>query len=136
MNLRSNKHRFAAEVGASSMSDIMFFLMLFFLIVSTLVNPSVIKLMLPKAKSSQTLSKQQFTIDVSAEKVYYLNNREIPFESLESTLKAQLAGVNEPTIVLRVDQSLTVQDLVNVLEIGNRLKVKMVMATKQVSQAQ
>jgi len=136
MNLRSKKHRFAAEVGASSMSDIMFFLMLFFLIVSTLVNPSVIKLMLPKAKSSQTLSKQQFTIDVSAEKVYYLNNREIPFESLESTLKAQLAGVNEPTIVLRVDQSLTVQDLVNVLEIGNRLKVKMVMATKQVSQAQ
>lgn len=133
MNLRNRKHRFAAEIGASSMSDIMFFLMLFFLIVSTLVNPSVIKLMLPKAKSSQTLSKQQFTLDVAPDKTYYLNNRLLPFDQIEPQLKSMISGITEPTIVLRVDQTLTVQDLVDVLEIGNRLKVKMVMATKQVS---
>lgn len=133
MNLRNRKHRFSAEIGASSMSDIMFFLMLFFLIVSTLVNPSVIKLMLPKAKSSQTLSKQQFTLDVAPDKTYYLNNRLLPFDQIEPQLKSMISGITEPTIVLRVDQTLTVQDLVDVLEIGNRLKVKMVMATKQVS---
>ena len=133
MNLRNRKHRFAAEIGASSMSDIMFFLMLFFLIVSTLVNPSVIKLMLPKAKSSQTLSKQQFTLDVAPDKTYYLNNRLLPFDQIEPQLKSMISGITEPTIVLRVDQTLTVQDLVDVLEIGNRLKVKMVMATKQIS---
>lgn len=133
MNLRNRKHRFSAEIGASSMSDIMFFLMLFFLIVSTLVNPSVIKLMLPKAKSSQTLSKQQFTLDVAPDKTYYLNNRLLSFDQIEPQLKSMISGITEPTIVLRVDQTLTVQDLVDVLEIGNRLKVKMVMATKQVS---
>ena len=122
MNLRTKKHRFAAEVGASSMSDIMFFLMLFFLIVSTLVNPSVIKLMLPKAKSSQTLSKQQFTIDISKSKLI--------FDQLEGELAALVSGVDEATVVLRVDNSLVIQDLVDILEIGNRLKVKMVMATK------
>jgi biopolymer transport protein ExbD len=130
MSLRRNKHRFAAEVGASSMSDIMFFLMLFFLIVSTLVNPSVIKLLLPRASSVQTMSKQQFTVDISKDKEIYLNNKPIAFENLESQLRILLSGVAEATVVLRVDNSLTVQDLVDVLEIGNRLKVRMVMAAK------
>lgn len=130
MSLRRNKHRFAAEVGASSMSDIMFFLMLFFLIVSTLVNPSVIKLLLPKASSVQTMSKQQFTVDISKDKEIYLNNKPIAFENLESQLRILVSGVAEPTVVLRVDNSLTVQDLVDVLEIGNKLKVRMVMAAK------
>ena len=130
MSLRRNKHRFAAEVGASSMSDIMFFLMLFFLIVSTLVNPSVIKLLLPKASSVQTMSKQQFTVDISKDKEIYLNNKPIAFENLESQLRILISGVAEATVVLRVDNSLTVQDLVDVLEIGNKLKVRMVMAAK------
>ncbi len=130
MSLRRNKHRFAAEVGASSMSDIMFFLMLFFLIVSTLVNPSVIKLLLPKASSVQTMSKQQFTVDISKDKEIYLNNKPIAFENLENQLRILISGVTEATVVLRVDNSLTVQDLVDILEIGNKLKVRMVMAAK------
>jgi biopolymer transport protein ExbD len=134
MNIRTRKHKFAAEVGASSMSDIMFFLMLFFLIVSTLVNPSVIKLMLPKAKSTSTLSKQQFFVDVSAEKEISFNNKPVALEELENEIKMKVIGVNEPTIVLRFDNSLTIQDLVDVLEIGNKLKLKMVLATKNKKQ--
>ncbi|MEY4111065.1 MAG: hypothetical protein RLZZ46_1420 [Bacteroidota bacterium] len=130
MNIKRSHRRFSAEVGASSMSDIMFFLMLFFLIVSTLVNPSVIKLMLPKASSSQTLSKQQFTIDVSAEKQIFLNSKPIVFEDLEKELRNMIQGVAEPTVVLRVDNSLSIQDLVDILSVGNRLKVRMVLATK------
>lgn len=130
MNFKRNNTRFAAEVGASSMSDIMFFLMLFFLIVSTLVNPSVIKLMLPKASSSQTLAKQQFFIDISKDKLIYLNNKPIEYEMLEPNLSALIAGVAEPTVVLRVDNTLSIQDLVDILSVGNRLKVKMVLATK------
>lgn len=130
MNFKRNNKRFAAEVGASSMSDIMFFLMLFFLIVSTLVNPSVIKLMLPKASSSQTLAKQQFFIDISKDKLIYLNNKPIEYSMLEPSLASLIAGVSEPTVVLRVDNSLSIQDLVDILSVGNRLKVKMVLATK------
>ena len=86
--------------------------------------------MLPRAKSSQTLSKQQFTVDVSAEKAYYINNKPVSFEQLEPALQSLIKGIQEPTVVLRVDNALSIQDLVDVLEIGNRLKVKMVLATK------
>jgi biopolymer transport protein ExbD len=130
MKLRNRSHRFGAEAGTSSMSDIMFFLMLFFLIVSTLVNPSVMKLMLPNAKSSSTLNKQQYSIDVDADRNITFNNVPTDIGELEAQIKLKTAGVDEATIVLRFDNSLSVQDLVDVLEIGNRLKVKMVLATK------
>jgi biopolymer transport protein ExbD len=130
MNLKRNRKRFEAEVGASSMSDIMFFLMLFFLIVSTLVNPSVIKLMLPKASSAQSVNKQQFTLEMSLDKQYSLNGERVMFEEIEPKLTAAVTGINEPTVVLRIDNGLSVQDLVDVLAIGNKLKVKMIMATQ------
>lgn len=130
MKITRNKHRFAAEVGASSMSDIMFFLMLFFLIISTLVNPSVMKLMLPKAKSSQTLTKQNFVLEISKDRQFVLNRVAVAPEELESKLRVLVAGKDEATVTLRVDNSLSIQDLVDVLEIGNRLKVKMVLATE------
>lgn len=130
MNLKRNRKRFEAEVGASSMSDIMFFLMLFFLIVSTMVNPSVIKLMLPKASSSNTVNKQKIILEMSLDKQYSLNGQRITFEEIEPRLTAGVAGLEEPTVVLRIDNGLSVQDLVDVLAIGNKLKVKMIMATQ------
>lgn len=130
MNLKRNRKRFEAEVGASSMSDIMFFLMLFFLIVSTLVNPSVIKLMLPKASSAQSFSKKSFSLEMSLDKQYSLDGQRITFEEIEPRLTAATSGIEEPTVVLRIDNGLSVQDLVDVLAIGNKLKVKMIMATQ------
>jgi biopolymer transport protein ExbD len=130
MNLKRNRKRFEAEVGASSMSDIMFFLMLFFLIVSTMVNPSVIKLMLPKASSSNTVNKQKIILEMSLDKQYSLNGQRITFEEIEPKLTAATTGIDEPTVVLRIDNGLSVQDLVDVLAIGNKLKVKMIMATQ------
>ncbi|HRG58414.1 MAG TPA: biopolymer transporter ExbD [Bacteroidia bacterium] len=130
MNLKRNRKRFEAEVGASSMSDIMFFLMLFFLIVSTLVNPSVIKLMLPKASSAQSFSKKSFSLEMSLDKQYSLDGQRITFEEIEPKLTAATTGIDEPTVVLRIDNGLSVQDLVDVLAIGNKLKVKMIMATQ------
>jgi len=129
MNLRP-RDRFSPEVYTGSLNDIMFFLLLFFLIISTLVNPSVIKLLLPRATTYQTVAKQQISISVTSNKKYYMNNTEIPFEHLESELAKKIQNINEPTVVLRVDNALTVQDLVDVLQVGNRLKVKMVLATK------
>ena len=128
MNLR-RRHRIAPEVSTASLNDIMFFLLLFFLIVSTLVNPNVIKLLLPKASAGQTISKQPVTISITSDLQYYINNRPIQFEGLKDELSAAIAGISEPTAVLRVDKGISVQDLVNVLEIGNKLKVKMILAT-------
>jgi biopolymer transport protein ExbD len=108
----------------------MFFLLLFFLIVSTMVSPSVVKLNLPSAKKTQTVDKQPINLEVSEDMRYFLAGKEIAFENLEAAIAAEIAGKKEPTIVLRLDKALTVQQLVDVLEIGNRLKVKMILATR------
>ena len=132
MNLRNKRGGSPVEVYTGSLNDIMFFLLLFFLIISTLVNPSVIKLLLPKATASTTVSKMQITLSVDANKNYYLNNEMIPLEGLEAAIKKAIAGLDQPTIVLRFDSSLSVQDLVDVLQIGTKIQVKMVLATKQI----
>jgi biopolymer transport protein ExbD len=125
------KRQFKAEVSTSSLNDIMFFLLLFFLIVSSLANPNVIKLLLPNSKSAQNLNKQQITISVTKEKKYYIDSREIGFNEIEPLLRTRIPSLQEPTVILRMEQSLTVQDLADLLEIGNRLQVKMVMATNK-----
>jgi len=130
MNIRRKRH-FKAEVSTSSLNDIMFFLLLFFLIVSSLANPNVIKLLLPNSKSAQNLNKQQVTISVTRDKMYFIDNRRITFNDIEPLLKSRIGTLEDPTVILRLENSLTVQDLVDVLEIGNRLKVKMVMATNK-----
>ena len=112
------------------MNDIMFFLMLFFLIVSTMVNPNVIKLMLHNARSGKQAVKQPLTISVDAAGTYFLDRTPITATELEPELARRITGLESPTAVLRVDASLNVQKLVDILEIGNRLKIKMVMATQ------
>jgi len=125
------KRQFKAEVSTSSLNDIMFFLLLFFLIVSSLANPNVIKLLLPNSKSAQNLNKQQITISVTKEKNYFIDSRQIAFNEIEPLLRTRIPSLLEPTVILRMEQTLTVQDLADLLEIGNRLKVKMVMATNK-----
>ena len=128
-------NRFSAHVEASAMNDIMFFLLLFFLIVSTLVNPSVVKLTLPSSKKVMEINKQQITLEVSKDLRYYLSpgsmniKDSIPASKLEDAIKAKVAGMDSPTIFLHLDKSLSVQDLVNMLQIGSDLKIKMILAT-------
>jgi Biopolymer transport protein len=129
MNLR-NKNNFRAEVSTSSFSDIMFFLMLFFLIISTMINPSVIKLTLPKAQHNQTVRKTEISVSITKDLKYYVNNKEVTLETLKDALSLEITKVKEPTIVIRCDNSIPVQDLIDVMQIGNELKIKMILATK------
>jgi biopolymer transport protein ExbD len=122
---------FQPEVATGSLNDIMFFLLLFFLLVATFANPNVIKLLLPKSSSNQTLDKKQITLSITKEKNYYLDKEQIPFNKLEGSLKAIKQKINDVTIVLRTDNSLTIQDLIDVLAIGNKLQIKMILATEK-----
>jgi biopolymer transport protein ExbD len=128
MNIRRNK-LFKPEVSTSSLNDIMFFLLLFFLIVSTLANPNVIKVLLPTSKSAQNINKQQINLTVTEDKRYFINQKEILFTQLEQELKDQTKGLEGPTIILRFARSLNIQDLIEVMEVGVRLNIKMVLAT-------
>ena len=130
INLRKKKEM-GAEVFTSAKNDIMFFLMLFFIIISTLLNPSMIKVSLPNSQSSQNLHKKEINLSVNKDMSYFVNNKQVGFESLETELQAEIKLHPEAIVMLRFDKELTIQDLVNVLALGNKLNVKMVLATSK-----
>lgn len=129
MNLRK-RHKEGAEVSTESLNDIMFFLLLFFLIISTMVNPSVVKLTLPNSKQAPQMQKQPIVVEVSKDLEYVVNRVPVSFNDLETAISLAMQQTKESTVVLRIDNSLSIQDLVDVLQIGDRLKVKMVLATR------
>jgi len=129
MNLR-RRNKAVGEVYSASLNDIMFFLLLFFLITSTMATPNVLKLLLPNAKSAKQEVKHPMTISVTEDLKYAVNNNPITVEELEPTLQKIIAGQPDPTALLKVDKKVQVQNLVDLLDIGNRLKIKMVLATQ------
>ena len=130
MAIKRNK-RFHAEIPTSSLSDIMFFLFLFFLIISTLANPNVIKLSLPKAKSNETTNKDHISLSVTEDKIYYVNKQEVAFDQLEQVLNEKTSTSNDKTVVVRVPADNKVQDLVDLMQIGVKLKLNFVIATSK-----
>jgi biopolymer transport protein ExbD len=125
------KRRFHPEIPTSSMSDIMFFLFLFFLIISTLANPNVIKLTLPKAESNETTKKDHLSLSVTDDRQYFLNQDPVDFADLEQELITRTAASNDKTVVIRIPADLQVQDLVDLMQIGVKLRLNFVIATSK-----
>ena len=128
MAIKRNK-RFHAEVATSSLSDIMFFLLLFFLIISTLANPNVIRMTLPKSKTNEKTNKQLITLSVTEEKRFFVDKEEVVFDQLETKLLSKMDPEKQQTVVIRIPATMQVQDLVDVLQIGVKNKLKFVIAT-------
>ena len=123
------KRRFHAEIATSSLSDIMFFLLLFFLIISTLANPNVIKMTLPKAKANEKTNKQFISLSITEDKKFFIDKQPVAFEALEATLMSKMNATKDQTVVVRIPFNLQVQDLVDVLQIGVKNNLKFVIAT-------
>jgi biopolymer transport protein ExbD len=130
MNFRRKNH-FQAEVATSSLNDIMFFLLLFFLIISTVTNPNVIKVMLPQSKASKALNKQPVILTITENKQYYINKRPVPAAILEQELLKACEGLPEATVVIHIPFNMQVQELVDVMQLGAKQKIKMVLATQK-----
>jgi biopolymer transport protein ExbD len=130
MNLQSDK-KVKAEIFTSAMNDIMFFLMLFFIIASTLLSPNIIKLNLPSAENSQSIHKKEIQVSVSKDLQYFVDKTQVSFDQLPTLLAHEVAQNPDAYVVLRCDNTLSVQQLVDVLQIGNSLNIKMILATKK-----
>ena len=128
MAIKRNK-RFHAEVATSSLSDIMIFLLLFFLIISTLANPNVIRMTLPKSKTNEKTNKQLITLSVTEEKRFFIDKEEVLLSQLETRLLELMDPAKQQTVIIRIPATLQVQDLVDVLQIGVKNKLKFVIAT-------
>jgi len=130
MNLRKKHRGASAEVHTSAMNDIMFFLLLFFLIASTVTNPNVIKLMLPKSSSGQSVSKKTINVSVTQDLKYFVDKKEVPVDALQATLASYKTLATELTIVLYVDRTVAIQDVVQIMDIAQKLNIKLVLATE------
>jgi biopolymer transport protein ExbD len=132
MNFRGTKKQ-EFDVFTGSFSDIMFFLMLFFLIVSTMITPGAIKLALPQADKSPSIDKQteKIAISITKDLKYYINDKEIQFAQIEPELIKIKKGNDNAFAIVRCDNTIAVQSIVDVLQLGNKAGVKMVLATSK-----
>ena len=127
MSLRS-KNKVSANFSMSSMTDIVFLLLIFFMLTSTLVSPNALKLLLPNSKA-RTLEKQTVSVSITPEIEYYIEDQKIPFEDLENQLVQLLSNEVEPAIVLHADKTVDIEFAVKVMDIAYRNKYKVVLAT-------
>ncbi len=113
----------------SALNDILFILLLFFLIVSTLANPNVIKLTLPKAKSN-TKSKQTVVVSINDKREFFVGTNKVPFEGLKQMLVPAITNEHvDPTIVINAEKAVPVEDVVSVMEVARELNARVVLAT-------
>jgi biopolymer transport protein ExbD len=112
----------------SSMTDIVFLLLIFFMVTSTLINPNALKLLLPKS-TNQTSAKPITTVSIDKKINYYVEKTRIPFSQLESKLQDKLSAEKEPTISLHADKSVPVEFIVKVMNIAKNNKYKVILAT-------
>ena len=130
MQLRK-KQRGETEVFTDALNDILFILLMFFLIVSTLANPNVRKASLPKAKSN-TRSKQTVVVSIDATNHFFVGAKPVDPLMMDSTLsqviKSKRKGGEEVSIVINADRSATIESFAAVLRAADRLGVKAVMS--------
>ena len=128
MQLRK-KFRGEAEVFTDALNDILFILLMFFLIVSTLANPNVIKLSQPKSKSD-TKAKQNVVVSIDANKQFFVGTTRVPVDSLRSALlpAIQKEKTEIPTVVINADKSVPVDDVVAVMRVARDLGARTVLS--------
>ena len=130
MNLRNKKRRIAAEVQTSAMNDITFFLLLFFLIASTITNPNVIKLALPKSSTSLSVTKKTINVSITKDLKYYVDKKQVAVADLQSTIATYNVKGADVTIVLYVDKTVAIQEAVVVMDVAQKMNIKLVLATE------
>jgi len=128
MNFRG-RNKITPEFNMSSMTDIVFLLLIFFMLASTLVTTSAIDILLPKA-SGKTENKKSISVSIKKDLTYYIDQKRVGESVLEDQLVRMLSSQNQPTIVLRAEQSVPVQNVVKVMDIANRNKFKVILAVK------
>jgi biopolymer transport protein ExbD len=122
MSIRKKYTKENAEVDTGPLNDILFILMFFFLIISTLANPNVIKMNNPRA-TSETKAKQSVIVSINKNRDIYLGQQKIIFDSLESSLKKQLriGDSIKPAVVINADSLVSWGDIVRVMQVAKKL---------------
>ncbi len=111
------------QFSMASMSDLVFLLLIFFMLTSTLVAPNAIKLLLPNS-NSKTMSKQTITVYINKSRNIYVEDRKVDPANLENVLYSQIRNEQAASVVLRSDKTVPVQDIVTVIDAVNEINRK------------
>ena len=124
----TNKNKVSVNFSNAGMSDIVFLLLLFFMLTSTQVHPTALKLLLPKG-TTQTSARPMTTVSITKDLQYYIEDQAITLENLEAALQAKVGSNPEIYISVHTDRSVPIEYVVNVMNIAAKNQYKLVLAT-------
>ena len=125
----STRNKISVSFAMSGMTDIVFLLLIFFMITSTLIAPNALKLLLPQS-NNQTAATPITTVSITKNLEYYIETTRVDFSQLELRLRARMSGEQEPTLSLHVDESVPMSEVVKVMNIAKDNRYKLILATR------
>lgn len=121
------RNKVSAEFSMSSMTDIVFLLLVFFMITAN--SPNALDLLLPKAKGKST-NTQNVSVSINKKLDYFIDRKPVAVENLETELRNALKDIEKPTIILRVEESVPIENAVTVMDIANQNQYKVILAVR------
>jgi biopolymer transport protein ExbD len=129
MNFRS-KSKVRSEFSLASMSDMIFLLLIFFLITSTLVSPNGVKVLLPKLNNKKP-QKESVTVSITPDSRFFLNQDETSIEMLSTQLQEKLGNVENPTVSIAADKTVPYEEVMKVIKVATQLKYGILLKTER-----
>jgi biopolymer transport protein ExbD len=123
-----NRNKVGITFSNAGMSDIVFLLLLFFMLTSTLVQPTALKVLLPKG-TTQSNARPMTTVSITKDHQYYIEDQPINIENLEAALQAKVGSNPEIYISVHADRSVPLEYVVNVMNIAAKNQYKLILAT-------
>ncbi|WP_395807431.1 ExbD/TolR family protein [Daejeonella sp.] len=130
MNLRKRQKRGTVEVHTSALNDIMFFLLLFFLLASAVANPNVVKLFLPRSSSGQSIPQKTINVSITKDLEYFVEKKKVNASDLFQNIEVYQKASPDLTIILYADRTIAIENVIELTDIANKLKIKLVLATE------
>ncbi|MCF6296453.1 MAG: biopolymer transporter ExbD [Flavobacteriaceae bacterium] len=128
MNIRG-RNKINPDFNMSSMTDIVFLLLIFFMLTSTLVTVNALDIVLPKAQG-KTESKKSTAVSITKKLEFYIDRKKVKESEIEQYLLKNIATEENPTIVLRAEIGVPIEKAVKILDIANRNKIKVILAVQ------
>lgn len=127
MPLRS-RNKVEVNYSVSGMTDIIFLLLLFFMLTSTLINPNALNLMLPRS-NSQVPAKPVTTVSISKDIRFYVDRKLVDIQQVEPVLKGKMDGLKDPVLSINADRSVPIEHIVTIMNIARKNNYKVILAT-------
>ncbi len=118
-----SQNRISSEFSSATMSDLVFLLLIFFMITSTLISPNAVKLLLPQS-TSKTMAKQNVTVYINDDFTFFVGETPASLETLQPMIEKEIGNIPDASVVLRADKSVPVQYVVNVIDAVNAINEK------------